>query len=174
MLLCHSFNNQISFNKSREFNVPFGMDRSNFNISLREKYKKYVEVIKNKNVSFQNKSFKELKVDKLSKNDMVYIDPPYLITVGGYERDYKLKWSEDLEKKLYEKADKLNEAGVKFALSNVLKHKGKTNDILKEWSKKYNVHHLNISYSNCNYQTKDKISKSDEVLITNYLTGAIM
>lgn len=43
------------------------------------------------------------------------------------------------------------------------------NDILKEWSKKYNVHYLNTDYKNCNYQTKDKSANSSvEVLITNY------
>lgn len=64
--------------------------------------------------------------------------------------------------------DKLNNKGVKFGLSNVLTHKGKTNDILLEWSKNYNVHHLNINYGNSNYQTKDKTTKSDEVYICNY------
>ena len=48
-------------------------------------------------------------------------------------------------------------------------NKGKSNEILKEWSKKYNVIHLNNSYGNCNYHTKDKSSNStDEVLIINY------
>ena len=32
--------------------------------------------------------------------------------------------------------DKINNKGVKFALSNVLENKGKSNNILKEWSKK--------------------------------------
>lgn len=168
MLLCHSFNNQISFNKSREFNVPFGTNRSNFNNSLRNKYIKYVEAIKNKKVIFRDKSFENLKIEKLNNNDMVYVDPPYLISVGGYERDYKLKWNEKLEISLLEKLDKINSNGIKFALSNVLTHKGKSNDLLIEWSKKYNIHHLNVNYSNCNYQTKDKTTKSDEVLITNY------
>ena len=65
--------------------------------------------------------------------------------------------------------DKANEKGIKFALSNVLENKGKANDILKEWSKKYNVIHLNNSYGNCNYHAKDKTNNgTDEVLIINY------
>lgn len=63
----------------------------------------------------------------------------------------------------------MNKQGTNFALNNVLKSKGKTNDILIEWSKKYNIRHLNNSYGNCNYHTKDKSkNSSDEVLITNY------
>jgi len=55
-------------------------------------------------------------------------------------------------------------------LSNVLENKGKSNDILKEWSKKYNINHLNNTYGNCNYHAKDKsTSGTDEVLITNYI-----
>ena len=92
-----------------------------------------------------------------------------MITVGAYERDYFCKWSEEYEKKLLEFLDELNDKGYKFALSNVLVHKGKVNTLLDDWSNKYNVHHLRMDYKNCNYQTKDKTANSsDEVLITNY------
>lgn len=67
------------------------------------------------------------------------------------------------------KLDELNHNGNKFALSNVLKHKGKENTMLKNWCKKYNVHLLNKNYNSCNYQTKVKQGNSSiEVLITNY------
>ena len=62
--------------------------------------------------------------------------------------------------------DRVNQRGIKFALSNVFEHKGKSNEILKEWSKKYNVKYLNHDYSNSSYNTKK--GKSEEVLITNY------
>ncbi len=92
-----------------------------------------------------------------------------MIAVGAYERDYFCKWSIDYEKKLLDYLYKLNDIGYKWALSNVLEHKGKSNDILKQWCDKYNVHYLNIDYKNCNYQTKDKsVNSSVEVLITNY------
>lgn len=72
------------------------------------------------------------------------------------------------ERDLLRKLDEISEAGVKFALSNVLESKGKSNDILKEWAKKYKVNYLNSTYSNCSYHKKDKESKDVEVLITNY------
>lgn len=65
--------------------------------------------------------------------------------------------------------DDLADNGYKFALSNVLEHKGKSNEILKAWAKKYNIHYLEKDYKNCNYKTKDKKANSSiEVLITNY------
>ena len=43
------------------------------------------------------------------------------------------------EQALYDFLDKINEQGIKFALSNVLEHKGKVNEFLKKWSKKYRI-----------------------------------
>ena len=107
-----------------------------------------------------------MKIDKLSPNDFVYCDPPYLITCATYNE--KDGWNKSMERKLLDLLDKLNEKGIKFALSNVLYNKGKVNETLLEWSDKYTVHHLNNTYANCNYHTKDKENKADEVLITNY------
>ena len=79
-------------------------------------------------------------------------------------------WCEESDKKLYEMLDEINGGGIKFALSNVLCNKGKTNEILTEWISKrnYKVIHLNYSYSNSNYHTKNKQNITDEVLILNY------
>lgn len=164
VLICYSFNNSIRFNSKGEFNIAFGKDRSEFNPALQIRLKIFLEKLNN--VLFINKSFEDVKYENLKSCDFLYADPPYLITVANYNENGG--WNEELEIKLLQKLDYVNSIGVKFALSNVLTHKGKSNDILIEWSKKYNIHHLNTSYSNCNYQTKDKVSKSDEVLITNY------
>lgn len=164
-LVAHSFSNQIRFNKKGEFNLPFG-DRY-FNPILQDKFIKFVDKLKDINIEFVNKNFQELNFDKLSNNDFVYCDPPYLITVASYNENGG--WNENKEKQLLNLLDKIDNKGIKFALSNVLLHKGKSNDILKEWSNKYNIHHLNNTYSSCNYHTKDKSkNSSDEVLITNY------
>ena len=76
--------------------------------------------------------------------------------------------SEDDEKDLLAYLDKLNDCGIKFALSNVLMTRGTENILLKNWIKenKYSVHHLDYKYSNSNYQRSR--GTSDEVLITNY------
>jgi len=58
---------------------------------------------------------------------------------------------------------------VQIIKTNVLESKGNSNDILKEWSQKYNIHNLNVKYGNANYQRKEKDdSTTKEVLITNY------
>ena len=78
-------------------------------------------------------------------------------------------WNQQNDIDLMNLCDRLNDNNVKFAISNVFENKGKSNDMLKEWSNKYNVYHLNNTYANCNYHTKDKSkNNTDEVLITNY------
>lgn len=167
-ILTHAFNYQIAFNSKGEYNMPSGYNRSWFSPQLKTKLEKYIERISEINIDFYSEDFHNLNLSQ-DNNAFFYADPPYLITVGAYERDYFCKWSEDYERELLNTLDILNEKGCKFALSNVLTHKGKTNEILSEWANKYNIHHLNMDYKNCNYQTNVRENKaSDEVLITNY------
>jgi len=166
VLICYSFNHQFRFNSKGEFNMPFGKDRSRFNDTMKQNLINFHMALREKNIIFTDKDFTELKVDKLTKNDLVYCDPPYLITCATYNE--KDGWNETREKELLSLLDGLNDKGIRFALSNVLFSKGKTNDLLIDWGSKYNIHHLDYTYKNCNYHTKDKTSKPDEVLITNY------
>ena len=166
VLICYSFNHQYRFNSKGEFNMPFGKERSQWNENMKNNLINFHRRIKEKDIVFLNKDFRQLKVDKLGINDFVYCDPPYLITCATYNE--KDGWNQECEEDLLNLLDELNTKKIKFALSNVLYSKGKTNDLLIEWSKKYTVHHLDYTYQNCNYHTKDKTNKSDEVLITNY------
>lgn len=166
VLICYSFNHQFRFNSRGEFNMPFGKNRSQWNDTMKKNLINFHKAISEKKIVFTNKDFKELKTDRLTPNDFVYCDPPYLITCATYNE--KDGWNEQCERDLLNLLDNLDSQSVKFALSNVLFSKGKTNDILIEWSKKYVVHHLDYTYQNCNYHTKDKESKPDEVLIINY------
>lgn len=166
VLICYSFNHQYRFNSKGEFNMPFGKERSQWNENMKNNLIKFHQRIKEKDIVFLNKDFRQLKVDKLGNNDFVYCDPPYLITCATYNE--KDGWNQECEEDLLKLLDELDTKKIKFALSNVLYSKGKTNDLLIKWSKKYTVHHLDYTYQNCNYHTKDKTNKSDEVLITNY------
>jgi DNA adenine methylase Dam len=166
VLICYSFNHQLRFNSRGEFNMPFGKNRSQWNDTMKKNLINFHKAIIEKDIIFTNKDFGELKVDKLTPNDFVYCDPPYLITCATYNE--KDGWNINSEKRLLNLLDELNEHDIKFGLSNVLFSKGKANDMLIEWSKKYNVNHLDYTYQNCNYHTKDKDSKPDEVLITNF------
>ncbi len=165
MLVAHSFCNQIRFNKSKgEFNLSFG-DRT-FNEKMRENFIQFVDKLnKINNIKFTNEGFRELVKHQLLSDDLVYCDPPYLITTATYNENGG--WTEKDEMDLYNLLDWVDKEGSRFALSNVLESKGKTNHILEKWSKKYNIHYLNHNYKNCNYQRKDK-NNDMEVLITNY------
>jgi DNA adenine methylase Dam len=167
-MVTNAFNYQIRFSKVGNYNMPFGRDRSSFNPSLEKTFTKYINKINDISIQFINKDFKELKLDNLNSQDLIYCDPPYLVTCASYnEQD---GWNETHERELLELLDIANEKGIRFALSNVLDNKGKSNDILKEWCQKYNTYHLNHTYANCNYHAKDKsTSSTDEVLITNYI-----
>ena len=133
-MLTHAFNYQIEFNKKGGYSVPFGKNRSCFNQTLEKHFVKFATVLSEKNIIFTSESFETFDINSLTEDDFVYLDPPYLITCASYnEQD---GWSTDKENKLLGMCDKLNAKGVKFALSNVLEHKGFENEILKEWSKK--------------------------------------
>lgn len=167
-LICFSFNYQFRFNNNHEYNNPFGRNRSQFSDELKKKLIRFIGEIKSKNIEFTYRDFEHFDFSKCSSTDLVYCDPPYLITTGSYNdgnRGFK-DWNVKQEKKLLELLDGLHNKGVRFALSNVLSHKGDTNDILIEWSKKYNVHRLNYSYSNSSHNTSR--GKSEEVLIANF------
>lgn len=165
-MLIHAFNYQIRFNKKGEYNMPFGRNKSYFNPTLERNFIKFAKAIEEKNIIFTNHNFKDLKINLLNKDDFVYLDPPYLITCASYNEQGG--WNEEEEYSLLSLCDNLNNNNIKFALSNVLEHKGLKNEILMKWANSYKIHYLNHNYNNCNYQDKNKDSKTIEVLITNY------
>lgn len=167
-LTCYSFNYQFRFNNNREYNNPFGRNRSQFSENMKNNLILFSHKLKNMNIDFSSKEFDKVSIENLGNEDFIYCDPPYLITTGSYNdgnRGFK-DWKEEEELKLYNFLDKANEKNIKFALSNVIEHKGKQNVLLKEWSKKYKIIYLDNDYSNSSYNTKR--GKSKEVLIINY------
>ena len=85
-------------------------------------------------------------------------------------RYYYVNSSDEEELEMYEIMDNLDKRGVKFALSNVIEHKGKIHTKLSEFAIKnrYNIHFVDRKYNNASYQVKDKEAKTVEVIITNY------
>ena len=159
-----AFNNQIRFNSKGEFNMP--VNKRDFNNNIRKNIIKFGDEIHKKEITFTNNDFRELKPSKLTTNDFVYLDPPYLLGCASYnEQD---GWNLDLEKDMYQLCDDLNNKNIKFAMSNVVKHKGKINEYLENWGGKYNINFLDFDYKNCNYHSNNKNNETIEVLITNY------
>jgi DNA adenine methylase len=171
VLTCYSFNHQIRFNNNFCFNTPFGKSRSSYNKNIENNLSKFCKLLKEKDIKLSSYDFRDYPFSKVRNGvTVVYCDPPYLITTGSYndgKRGFG-DWTNKEDKELFDILDFLNQQGIIFFLSNVLCHKGKKNHELMEWSRKYNVYHLNKSYSNCNYHLKNKSELSDEVLITNY------
>lgn len=174
VLIAFSFNHQIRFNNSHEFNNPFGNKRSSYNKNMKQNLIEFITELKRKNFIFSNLSFEDFNFSILTEDDFIYCDPPYLITTGTYNDGKRgfTGWSKEKELELLKILDSLNSKKIRFALSNVLQHKGKENLILSNWIKSnpnYKIHYLNKNYSNSNYQTKDRNKNSTiEVLITNY------
>ena len=170
VLTCFSFNHQIRFNNSMKFNTPFGKNRSSYNESIKRNLIKFCQKLKNGSFELTSTDFREIDISKLNSNDVVYCDPPYLITTGSYndgKRGFG-DWKQKEDDELLELLDRLNEKKVPFFLSNVFYHKGLINEKLIEWSKKYRVIYIDKNYANCSYHFKDRNAKTVEVLITNY------
>ncbi len=173
VLVAYSFNHQIRFNNSHEFNNPFGKERSSYNKRMEENLVAFIQRLQENDINFSSKNFDEFDFAELNSNDFVYCDPPYLITTGSYNDGKRgfTGWGKSEEIMLLSILDNLTKQGVRFALSNVLVHKGVSNDILNEWANdnNYNIYHLCKDYSNSSYQLKNRDkSITDEVLITNY------
>lgn len=154
-----------------KFNNPFGKNRSSFSKNMEEHLRMFVNKLHTIDAEFTDKLFDQFDTSILSSKDFVYMDPPYLITTGNYNDGNRgfLNWGVKQEKSMYQLMDNLTSRHIKFALSNVLNHKGRSNDLLKEYINARNyitVTHLNYTYRNSSYNTKNE--ESDEVVITNY------
>jgi adenine-specific DNA-methyltransferase len=166
VLVLYSFNNQIRFNHNGDFNLPIG--KRDYNGSSRKNVASFNQISNEKQIIFKTQDFREIEKADLQKNDFVYLDPPYLLGLASYNE--LGGWTKKDEKDLYNLLSCLNKKGVRFALSNVLEHKGEINEIMKNWAKKNNfkINELNYDYKNSNYHSTAKNNKTIEVLITNY------
>lgn len=163
-LIIFTFNNNIKFDKDGNF-IAGGCNKRDFNKSMRGNFIKFKDALDKTNAKFTSNDFNKLNPSKLHKNDFVYCDPPYLIT----EATYNSLWNEDKEVELLSLLDDLHKNDIKFALSNVLFHKGLENKFLMEWAGKYNLHILDKNYNNSNYHKNSKEQKQTvEVLVKNY------
>jgi adenine-specific DNA-methyltransferase len=162
-LIIYSFNNQIRFNNKNEYNMPVG--KRDFNASIKSNLIGFSSLIKSKSVTFFNLDFSKIEIPK---NAFVYCDPPYLLGNASYNESNG--WNEFLEIRLLNLLKDLDDKGVKFAVSNVIEHKGKLNSLLNNWIEKnhFNKIYIRSTYNNSNYHLSDKNGLTREVLITNY------
>lgn len=165
-LIIYGFNNQIRFNSEGEFNMPVG--KRDFNNSLRKNLKNFITKLKTKDIDFVNSDFREFIIETY-ENTLVYCDPPYFLGTASYNENGG--WTEKDEIDLLNYLSVLDSHGVKFALSNVIEHKGDKNNILDAWIREnnYKVHFINCDYNNSNYHKQEgNVKKTIEILVTNY------
>lgn len=160
ILLIYGFNRMLRFNGGGKFNLPVG--NIDFNKNVANALYSYFEFVRNKEVKLSSKDFRRVFSEmKPSKDDFVYLDPPYLIASSEYNK----LWSQESESDLFYSVDNLNKKGIKFALSNVTHYNGYRNDLLIRWVRKYKIHKIESNYINYHNNGKKKIK---EVLVTNY------
>ena len=165
-LIIYGFNNQIRFNNNGEFNMPVG--KRDLNNSLRKNLKNFITKLKTKNIEFVNSDFREFAIET-TENTLVYCDPPYFLGTASYNENGG--WTKQDEIDLLNYLTILDSKGIKFALSNVIEHKGATHIMLETWIKEHNytIHYITCDYNNSNYHKQEgNVTKTVEVLITNY------
>ncbi|QHJ78924.1 MAG: hypothetical protein [Caudoviricetes sp.] len=154
LLIQHSFSNMLRYSAGK-FNVSFG-----YRTFTRNTFKRWNN-FQSKDIQFENKHYEDLEI---KNGDFIYCDPPYLITDAAYNAH----WSEAEEQKLLSWLDSLHKRGIKFCVSNVLEHQGKTNEILTRWSSNYQIVELSKKYVFNHHHTSNKDMTTREVLIKNY------
>lgn len=161
VLLIYGFNHMIRFNRSGNFNLPVG--NVDFNKNVYNALVNYLKFSRENEILFSNKDYKNflLSLD-INKNDYIFLDPPYLISMSEYNK----LWNIEKEKELCDFLDELNERGIRFGITNLIHHKGKTNNLFYEWSKKYKAYEISSNYISFNDNTVKQDSK--EVFVTNY------
>jgi site-specific DNA-adenine methylase len=152
-------NNMMRFNKSFKFNQSFG--KRTINDSTIQKLKDYIEVIKDKDITFVCGDYKSLFIKyPPTTDDFIYLDPPYLISEAGYNA----YWSKKMEEELYDLLDDLDSKNIRFVMSNLSQHKGVQNPYLHRISK-YNIIPLEFDYEKV---ARKKGGVSTEIIIKNF------
>lgn len=160
ILLIYGFNRMLRFNGGGCFNLPVG--NVDFNKNVVNALNNYFDFVHNKKILVSSKDFRDFFSKKdFSKNDFVYLDPPYLISASEYNKF----WDQASESDLLDLIDELDKKGIRFALSNITHYNGSKNNLLIKRMKKYRAHKVKSNYISYHNNKQKKIN---EVLITNY------
>lgn len=160
VLLIYGFNRMLRFNKKGLFNLPVG--NVDYNPNTHDALEDYFRVMSTKQVEWYNEDFRLFLGNvNYQEDDLVYLDPPYLITFSEYNK----LWNDETERELLALLDDMNARGIHFAISNVTHYRGRTNTLFLEWSAQYHSHSIKSNYISFN---DNSIKQFNEVLVTNY------
>jgi site-specific DNA-adenine methylase len=157
ILTIYGRNSSVGVNKNNK--LVGGVGPLDFGPRAKSKVLRYQEVLSKKEVNFYHAEYSNFLPEK---DDFVYLDPPYLASNFKYGF-----WDENSEKELLNWIDNLD---CKWALSNSFQSGVKKNEILIEWSKKYNTILIDKKYRGWAAKGKQNTKKkvNIEVLIKNY------
>lgn len=160
LLLIYGFNRMIRFNGKGNFNVPVG--NVDFNQNVLDALNDYFDIVGRSNIQWSTQDFRAFfRGLDLNNQDLVYLDPPYLITFSEYNK----LWNDETEAALLQILDELNADRIRFAISNVTHYKGRINEAFLNWAQNYYIHPIHSNYISYHDNT---IKRFKEVLVTNY------
>jgi DNA adenine methylase len=151
------YNGIFRVNKDDLFNVPYGKQKTPY-LPTNEHLRNVATILKSKNIftaTFEN------ALVNVTKNDFIYLDPPYPPLNGtSYFNHYTAdKFDDKQQEKLAATVQDLDAAGCLFMVSNA------DTDIIQKLYKKFNIHPLSVTrFITC----KSERHKVDELVITNY------
>ena len=155
VLLVYGFNNIPRFNRNGEFNLPAG--KRDWNLSMQNKLEAFLQRLEHTDAQFYAMDFRNIDAETLTKEDFVYLDPPYIGAAAYYNR--QMGWTEQDERDLMAFLDKLDAYGIPYALSAVRSYGGIENTVLEQW--------LQYGMDTHRVIRRDPEDK-DKVLILNY------
>ena len=169
----HSFSSLIRFNNG-VFNMPWGR-RGGPSTVLFRTIRKYNELLQG--IKLSNKCYQDYlkycfdKGEEYCDRSIFYFDPPYYASGANV---YAPPWSKVEEKAFIKTLDSLNERGIKFVLSNTLRHRNKKNPYLKRFIKQNNFTVICPSFGTkgqgytLNRATDTIDNQTHEILLKNF------
>lgn len=154
---CYAFSNTLKFKEDGTQHKSWGVrsfrDPKDYN---------FLKANAHKNIETRNGSFHDIDINNINPaTDFVYLDPPYWNTEGNYNAG----WTWEMEMELLKFCEKLNDRGIKWAMSNVFENKGKYNTHLKTWTKENGWKVWTFDHK---YTVNGSTGYAQEVLICNY------
>ena len=160
-----SFNGLYRENKNGKYNVPYRENKTEiFNKDNILNLSYYLN--KNK-IKIKNKSYKDFNINNFTKDDLIYLDPPYYPSKKSNFTEY---WKEPFlikqQEELFNFCNELNKKDIKFILSN------SPCEEIKKLYKKFNMKTFYIGRQMRNAEGKsdvfNKKIEHNEILIWNF------
>ena len=156
------FNGMIRFNRSYQFNVPYGHKPERFAkayvTKIVNQVKRLETVFPEKRWEFKCQSF-EKTISEADSQSFIYCDPPYI----GRHVDYYDSWDEEREIKLH---DALIKSNARFMISTWDKNKYRENEYINlVWKECYKINQEHFYHIGAKEANRNSML---EALLMNY------